>query len=84
MDNCSIIGDASIEIENFPMKVGSTSSLHNIFLHNAILCEVVDILVKRGITPDDYYNDHMIFMDQSYVDHDDKLVDKYFYRIRNL
>ena len=84
LDNCSLIGDAAVEVENFPMKVGSTSSIPNIFLHNAILCEMVDILVKRGFTPDVYYNGHMAFMDPNCADHNDKLVDKYFYRIRNL
>lgn len=84
LDNCSLIGDAAVEIDNFPMKVGSTSSIPNIFLHNAILCEMVDILVKRGFNPDVYYNGHMAFMDENCADHNDKLVDKYFYRIRNL
>lgn len=84
LDNCSLIGDAAVEIENFPMKVGSTSTIPNVFLQNAILTEMVDILVKKGFTPDVYYNGHMAFMDESCADHNDKLVDKYFYRIRNL
>ena len=84
LDNCSLIGDAAIEVEGFPMKIGSTSTIPNVFLHNAILSEMVEILVKRGFTPDVYYNGHMAFMDESCADHNDKLVDKYFYRIRNL
>ena len=84
LDNCSLIGDAAIEIENFPMKVGATSTIPNVFLQNAILCEMVDILVKKGIHPDVYYNGHMAFMNEDCADHNDKLVDKYFYRIRNL
>lgn len=84
LDNCSLIGDAAVEIENFPMKVGSTSTIPNVFLQNAILTEMVDILVKKGFTPDVYYNGHMAFMDENCADHNDKLVDKYFYRIRNL
>ena len=84
LDNCSLIGDAAVEIENFPMKVGSTSTIPNIFLQNAILGEMVDILVKRGFEPDVYYNGHMAFMDENCADHNDKLVEKYFYKIRNL
>jgi len=84
LDNCSLIGDAAVEIEGFPMKVGSTSTIPNVFLQNAILTEMVDILVKKGFTPDVYYNGHMAFMDENCADHNDKLVDKYFYRIRNL
>lgn len=84
LDNCSLIGDAAVEVDDFPMKVGSTSTIPNVFLQNAILCEMVDILVKRGFKPDVYYNGHMAFMDENCADHNDKLVDKYFYRIRNL
>ena len=84
LDNCSLIGDAAVEIENFPMKVGSTSTIPNIYLQNAILTQMVEILVERGFEPDVYYNGHMAFMDESCADHNDRLVDKYFYRIRNL
>jgi len=84
LDNCSLIGDAAVDIDGFPMKVGSTSTIPNVFLQNAILCEMVDILVKEGFTPDVYYNGHMAFMNGDYAHHNEELVDKYFYRIRNL
>ena len=84
LDNCSLIGDAAVEIEDFEMKVGSTSSIPNIYLHNAILTQMVEILVKRGFKPDVYYNGHMAFMNDDCAKHNDELVDKYFYRIRNL
>ena len=45
---------------------------------------MVEILVERGFEPDVYYNGHMAFMKEDCADHNDKLVDKYFYRIRNL
>ena len=84
LDNCSLIGDAAVEIEGFPMKVGSTSTIPNVYLQNAVLVEMVDILVKRGFRPDVYYNGHMAFMDENCASHNQELVDKYFYRIRNL
>lgn len=84
LDNCSLIGDAAVEIENFPMKVGSTSTIPNIYLQNMILVQMVEDLVKEGIEPDVYFNGHLAFMDEKYANHNDKLVDKYFYRIRNL
>ncbi len=65
LDNCSLIGDAAVEIEGFPMKVGSTSTIPNVYLQNAVLVEMVDILVKRGFRPDVYYNGHMAFMDEN-------------------
>jgi len=84
LDNCSAIGDAAVDIEGFGMKVGSTSSIPNIYLQNAILTEMVEILMEKGIIADVYYNGHMAFMDEEFADHNDRLVDKYFYRIRNL
>ena len=84
LDNCSAIGDAAVDIDGFEMKVGSTSSIPNIYLQNAILCEMVAILTEKGIHADVYYNGHMAFMNEEFADHNDRLVDKYFYRIRNL
>ncbi|MEF9962597.1 MAG: SIS domain-containing protein [Erysipelotrichaceae bacterium] len=84
LDNCSFIGDAAVDIEGFKMKVGSTSTIPNVFLQNAILTQMVELLVQSGFEPDVYYNGHMAFMDPSCADHNDKMVDKYFYRIRNL
>ena len=84
LDNCSAIGDAAVDIEGFGMKVGSTSSIPNIYLQNAILTEMVEILMEKGIIADVYYNGHMAFMNEEFADHNDRLVDKYFYRIRNL
>lgn len=84
LDNCCLIGDAAVEIDNFPMKVGAVSTIPNVYLQNAILVQMVELLVQKGITPDVYYNGHMAFMDENCASHNDKLVDKYFYRIRNL
>ena len=84
LDNCCTIGDAAVEIDGFPMKVGSVSTIPNVFLQNAILTQMVELLVEKGIEPDVYYNGHLAFMDENCADHNDKLVDKYFYRIRNL
>ena len=79
-----LVGDAATEVEGFPMRVGATSTIPAVFLQNAILVEMVEVLVRRGFEPDVYYNGHMAFMDEGCADHNDRLVDKYFYRIRNL
>ena len=84
LDNCSLIGDAVVDIEGFPMKIGSSSTIPMILLQNMILTEMVEILVKEGFTPDVFYNGHIAFMDGDAAKHNDDLVDKYFYRIRNL
>ena len=49
-----------------------------------MLTQTVELLVQRGLDPDVYFNGHIAFMDASAAEHNDKLVDKYFYRIRNL
>lgn len=84
LDNCTPIGDAIADIEGFPMKVGSSSTIPMVLLQNMILTQMVEILVERGHNPDVFYNGHLAFMNKDAADHNDKLVDKYFYRIRNL
>ncbi|MDF9824441.1 putative phosphosugar-binding protein [Breznakia sp. PF5-3] len=84
LDNCSLIGDAAVEIDGFGMKVGATSTIPNVFLQNVILCQMVELLVEKGIEPDVYYNGHLTLMDEKYTKHNQKMVDKYFYKIRNL
>lgn len=84
LDNCSLLGDAAVDIDGFDQKVGSTSTIPNIFLHNAIMVQMVELLVQKGLEPDVYYNGHMAFMKQDCAVHNDKLVNKYFNRIRNL
>lgn len=84
LDNCSRIGDAMIDIPGFPMKVGSTSTIPNVLLQNMVLCQMVENLVKKGLEPDVYYNGHLAFMDEKCAEHNQALVDKYFWRIRSL
>lgn len=84
LDNCTPIGDAIADIEGFLMKVGSSSTIPMVLLQNMILTQMVEILVERGHNPDVFYNGHLAFMNKDAADHNDKLVDKYFYRIRNL
>ena len=84
LDNCSTIGDAAVQIADYPMKIGSTSTIPAVYLQNAVLTQTVEILLQRGLDPDVYFNGHIAFMDPEAADHNDRLVDKYFYRIRNL
>lgn len=84
LDNCTPIGDAVVDIEGFPMKVGSSSTIPMVMLENMILTEMVEILKERGIDADVFFNGHLAFMDPKAAKHNDEMVDKYFYRIRNL
>jgi len=84
IDNCSFIGDATVDIEGFDMKVGSSSTIPGVFIQTAILVQAVELLVQRGIKPDVYYNGHLEVNHEHTKIHNDKLIDKYFYKIRNL
>ncbi|MEG1557429.1 MAG: sugar isomerase domain-containing protein [Oscillospiraceae bacterium] len=84
VDNCTPIGDALVDIEGFPMKVGSSSTIPMVLILNMLLTEMVEILVEKGFEPDVYYNGRLAFMDKDIAKHNDDMVDKYFYRVRNL
>lgn len=84
ISNCTPIGDAAVEVEGLPMKVGSTSSIPFIFIINAILAEAVDICLKEGFMPDVYYNGSLRVNNPKIGEHNFAIIDKYFYRMRNL
>lgn len=84
IDNCSEIGDACIEIEGYPIKVGSSSTIPGVFIQTSLIVETVELLVARGIQPDVYYNGHLASNSQEVKKHNDDLIDKYYHKIRNL
>lgn len=84
IDNCSLYGDAAVEIPGFSQKVGATSTIPVAFIVPALLVQTCENLVELGIQPDVYYNGHLAYEDPTIKQHNDALVDKYFYRIRNL
>ncbi len=84
IDNSSLIGDAAVHLDGFEMKVGATSTLPTIFLLNSLLVQTCDNLLQQGVTPDVYYNGHMTYEIPDAMVHNDRLIDKYFYKIRNL
>ncbi len=84
ISNCSAIGDAAIQIGDLPMKVGSTSSIPFIFIINAILTQAVENLVRDGFEPDVFYNGSLRVNDPKIGEHNFRIVDKYYYRMKNL
>ena len=84
LDNCSFIGDAIVDIDHFPIKVGSSSTIPMILLQNMVLSQMVENLVEEGYAPDVFINGHIAYMDERAAEHNKRLEDKYFYRIRNL
>ena len=51
IDNGVPYGDAAVQVNGFPQKVGPLSSLTGMAIVNALVAEVVSQLVARGITP---------------------------------
>lgn len=51
IDNCADPGDAGFPIEGMPTPVGPTSSITGITIAEALVCQVVENLVKEGIEP---------------------------------
>ena len=84
IDNCSLYGDAAVELPGFSQKVGGSSTIPVAFIVPALLVQTCENLLELGIQPDVYYNGHLAYEDPSIKLHNDALVDKYFHRIRNL
>lgn len=84
IDNCSLYGDAAVELDGFPQKVGATSTIPATFIVPALLVQTCENLLEDGVQPDVYYNGHLAYEDPNIKLHNDALVDKYFYKIRNL
>lgn len=84
IDNCSVIGDAAVELEGLEVKVGATSTIPVVYLLAALLVQTCDELLKQGVTPDVYYNGHLAYESDRVKQHNDALVEKYRQRMRNL
>lgn len=84
IDNCSIIGDAAVKLDGLEVKVGATSTIPVVYMLAALLVQTCDNLLQQGITPDVYYNGHLAYESDHVKEHNDALVDKYYWRMRNL
>jgi uncharacterized phosphosugar-binding protein len=51
IDNGGAVGDAAVDVEGLPARVGPTSTVVGAAIENAIVAEVVERLVARGILP---------------------------------
>lgn len=51
IDNCAPLGDAAVDIHDFPQRVGPLSSVTGCAVVNSLVCEVVARLVDLGVDP---------------------------------
>jgi len=72
-------GDAVVEIEGFDLKVSSSSTVVIAFILNSIVAEVVENLVKKGITPEVFKSGNMA----GGKERNRPLHEKYYWRIKH-
>lgn len=80
LDNCGISGDAVVEVEGMKQKTGPTSTICGCYIMNAVMIQVIENLIKKGITPP-------VFMSANVDGGDDfnkKLLEEYKSRIKYL
>lgn len=50
--DCKVkLGDATLEIDGFPQKIGALSTYANAYVMNSIVVEAINMLVNEGINP---------------------------------
>lgn len=54
IDNCGCVGDASVYLEAVNLHVGPTSTVVGAFIMNALVVQVAENLIDRGIQPQIY------------------------------
>lgn len=79
IDNCGVNGDAAIELEGMPGKIGPTTTSTGALIINAIIVQGIQYAAKAGNPPEIY-----ISSNSNGDDSNDKLLRKYKDRIRHL
>lgn len=74
IDNCGDIGDASFPIEGLDTCIGPISDAVGITIAQALVCEVVDKLVKQGVEPPIFKSSNVDGGDE----HNYKMFEKYY------
>jgi len=51
LDNCGVIGDAAIEVKGKPYSIGSTSTVAGAIILQALIVEIIGIMLEKGKEP---------------------------------
>ncbi len=51
IDNCGVLGDATIQLQGMKQKIGPTSTIGGILIAQAIIIEIIGRLLQRNIVP---------------------------------
>jgi uncharacterized phosphosugar-binding protein len=79
IDNCGVNGDACLEIEGVPGKIGPTTTSTGALIVNALIVGGIEHALKLGRAPEIY-----ISSNSNGDDHNDLLLQKYKSKIRHL
>ena len=74
IDNWGEPGDAAFPIEGLDSTIGPTSSITGITIAQALVCQVVDNLVKAGIEPPVFKSSNVDGGDE----HNNRMFDTYY------
>lgn len=80
IDNAGPMGDAAVEIEGLPMKVGPTTTITNALILNAIIVGATAILAGRGIEAPVFVSANLDLP----ADHNERIMRRYRDRVRLL
>lgn len=81
VDNCSPAGDAAVDIEGVPHKVGPTSSIGAIAVVNALKARTAELLAERGVTPVVLTSPHFVGSAEG-EQQLERVYEEYFRRVR--
>jgi len=84
IDNCCPIGDAALSFKDLPMKVGAVSTVAGSFIINSLIVQTVENLLNKGVKPDVYFNGSFMANSKEVERYNQKIIDKYYLKIRNL
>lgn len=73
LDNCGVYGDATLEVEGMPCKVGPTSTAVGAAILNAVVVECVEVFLQKGIIPPVFMSSNVEGGDQ----HNAKILKEY-------
>jgi uncharacterized phosphosugar-binding protein len=79
IDNCGVNGDASLDLEGLPGKVGPTSTSTGALIVNSIIVQGLQNAVHAGAVPEIY-----ISSNSNGDTHNERLLEKYRNKIRHL
>ena len=78
IDNCGVLGDALLEVEGVPAKLGPSSTIAGATIINAITVRVAGIMQEAGVTPPVLLSQNM----EGAADHNAQLLKQYAGRLK--